>query len=118
MPCDSLTCACERKDGKGCLSVDLTLVRDLEASVDLISGMSCDAAMVDYGLNAAVNMVSGMIASVSVINGMELTYKLTCCPSQGTKIVYLEVDQPEIVWITIDTGIDYHVYSNTDWEVI
>ena len=98
MPCDSLNCACERKDGKGCLSVELTLVSGLAASVELVSGMSCDATMVDYG--------------------MELTYKLTCCPSQGTKIVYLEVDQPEIVWITIDTGIDYHVYSNTDWEVI
>lgn len=53
--------------------------------------------------------------STSKVGNVRLNVFLICRTGKG---VYLRVKPNEVMWITIDSSINYEVRSNTDWIVV
>ena len=78
----------------GCLTVKLTRVGGIEASLTRVCG--------------------GISATFTKVGGMTCRLGLVCKPN--ILHPYLEIE-PELIWVYPDWATDNNVYSNTSWKV-
>lgn len=71
-------------------------------------------AYVLSGMATKVRMLGGIRSRSSMLGGIKVWAEITC---EQLCTYYLNVDKPEMQWISTAYSIDYNVYANVNWIV-
>ena len=87
--------------------------RGLRVSASLVNPIKADAEIIS-GNTSSYSIINDITTKSQIQGGLYVTCQITY---EAYEIPYLEVDKPEVQWVTIWNPIDYHIISNTDWFV-
>lgn len=110
--------------GKRYLKVWTTIVNGIKSFFSLFNGISTTFTLTPYrrevntsvlgGINQTSLILNNIVSTSQLQGGLKVSYEVTY---EAYEAPYLEVDKPEIQWVTIWNPVDYNIYSNTDWFV-